>query len=156
MQSEHKGIINSIKPALLSESEIQWLRGDKEVSKTFEYKMKSSIKRKVQSLTQLELPLLIKNNFFLMVGFDETNGLGRDLETGPQSLLNSDYDDLVRQRSRVQIPAKAPLFCLKRQDFRLIWFLKLRISTQILRIYTQTIVLVNSISNNKSLFDKQR
>src|ERR671931_1724405 len=111
MQSEHKVIINSIKPALLSESEIQWLRGDKEVSKTFEYKMRSSIKRKVQSLTQLELPLLIKNNFFLMVGYDETNGLGRDLEMGPppsSSLLNSDYDDLLRQRSRVQIPAKAP------------------------------------------------
>ena len=109
MQSEHKGIINSIKPALLSESEIQWLRGDKEVSKTFEYKMKSSIKRKVQSLTQLELPLLIKNNFFLMVGFDETNGLGRDLETGPQSLLNSDYDDLVRQRSPGPNPGQGSL-----------------------------------------------
>jgi hypothetical protein len=51
MQSEHKVIIDSIKPALLSESEIQWLRGDKEVSNTFEYKMRSSIKRKVQSLT---------------------------------------------------------------------------------------------------------
>ena len=51
MQSEHKVIIDSIKPALLSESEIQWLRGDKEVSNTFEYIMRSSIKRKVQSLT---------------------------------------------------------------------------------------------------------
>ena len=60
MQSEHKVIINSLKPALLSESEIQWLRGDKKVSKTFEYKMRSSIKRKVQSLTQLELPYLLK------------------------------------------------------------------------------------------------
>jgi hypothetical protein len=66
MQSEHKVIINSIKPALLSESEIQWLRGDKKVSKTFEYKMRSSIKRKVQSLTQLELPLLIRNNFLMV------------------------------------------------------------------------------------------
>jgi hypothetical protein len=56
---------NSVSPALLSNSELRWLLGDINVSKSFEYKIKSSIRRKIQILTELELPLLIKNNFFV-------------------------------------------------------------------------------------------
>jgi hypothetical protein len=46
--------------------------------------MKNSIRRKIQTLTELELPLLIKNNFFVSSyhGMDD-DGLGRDLEPGP-------------------------------------------------------------------------
>jgi hypothetical protein len=49
----------------LSSSELRWLLGNINVSKSFEYKIKSSIKRKIQTLTELELPLLVKNNFFV-------------------------------------------------------------------------------------------
>jgi hypothetical protein len=54
---------------LLSKSELHWLPGDINVSKSFEYKIKSSIKRKIQTLTELELPLLVKNNFFVNDGY---------------------------------------------------------------------------------------
>jgi hypothetical protein len=58
---------NNFKPVLLSKSELHWLLGDINVSKSFEYKIKSSIKRKIQTLTELELPLLVKNNSSLMM-----------------------------------------------------------------------------------------
>jgi hypothetical protein len=87
---------------LLSKSELRWLRVDINVSKSFEYKIKSSIKRKIQTLTELELPLLVKNNF---VNDDYNHkiddGLGRDLETGPPLSYPSNDTALVRQRSRV-------------------------------------------------------
>src|ERR1051325_1869504 len=83
---------NDIKPALLSKAELRWLLGDIHVSRSFEYKIRSSIKRKVQTLTELELPLLIRNNFFVNNGGysyeiedDNSNdSLGRDLE--PEAL----------------------------------------------------------------------
>jgi hypothetical protein len=75
----------NFKPQLLSKSELYWLLGDIKVSKSFEYKMKSNIKRKVQTLTELELPLLVKNSF-LSDNYDKVNdNLGRDLQ--PQQVL---------------------------------------------------------------------
>src|SRR5919202_6641230 len=109
---------NNIQPILLSKSELHWLLGDINVSKSFEYKIKSSIKRKIQILTELELPLLVKNNFFVNDDYnhevDDSDGLGRDLESWPHNLNHSVA--LVRQRSRVQIPAKASLFCKKEAE----------------------------------------
>ena len=58
-------IDNTLNPALLSKTELHWLLSDINVSKSFEYKIKSSIRRKIQTLTELELPLLFKNNFFV-------------------------------------------------------------------------------------------
>jgi hypothetical protein len=88
------------------------------VSKSFEYKIKSNIKRKIQTLTELELPLLIKNNFFVNDDYNYKidDGLGRDLESGPPLSYPSNDTALVRQRSRVQIPAKALLFCKKGEE----------------------------------------
>jgi hypothetical protein len=118
MQSDDE--IKDIKPVLLSKSELQWLAGNVKYSKPFQYKMKNSIKRKIQTLTELELPLLVKNNFLVNSDYeiDDDESLGRDLELGPpppQSL--STNSALVRQRSRVQIPSKAPLFCKKEGEF---------------------------------------
>ena len=106
---------NSLGPALLSNFELHWLLGDVNVSKSFEYKIKSSIRRKIQILTELELPLLIENNFFATDDYDKVDDdLGRDLESGPHNLKHNVA--LVRQISRVQIPAKAPCF-VKRSSF---------------------------------------
>ncbi len=44
--------------SLLSKSEIQFLQGQKQVSKSYEYKLKSIIKRKISTLLEKELPLL--------------------------------------------------------------------------------------------------
>jgi hypothetical protein len=75
------------------------------VSKSFEYKIKSSIKKKVQTLTELELPLLVKNNFFVNYNYNHCidDGLGRDLESGPPLSYPSNDTALVRQRSRVTL-----------------------------------------------------
>jgi hypothetical protein len=80
-EEEKQPQIKDIKPVLLSKSELQLLLGNVKFSKPFEYKMKNSIKRKIQTLTELELPLLIKNNFFVSsyYGIDD-DGLGRDSE----------------------------------------------------------------------------
>src|SRR5215212_1964405 len=94
--------IDNSSPALLSTTELRWLRNDIKVSKSFEYKIKSSIKRKVQTLTELELPLLVKNNFFVNNEYIHkiNYGLGRDLESGPPPYYLSNDTALVRQRSR--------------------------------------------------------
>jgi hypothetical protein len=109
----------------LSRSELEWLCGDIKVSKSFEYKIKSSIKRKIQTLTELELPLLVKNNFFsdnYYYNEIDDGDLGRNFEPGPQLHSLSMNSDLVRQRSRVQIPAKASLFCKKEEESRFFLF----------------------------------
>ena len=108
MQSnEEKQPERDPKPVLLSKSELQLLLGNVKFSKPFEYKMKNSIRRKIQTLTELELPLLIKNNFFVSSyhGMDD-DGLGRDLEPGPPTQSLSVNSSLVRQRSRVCIYGK--------------------------------------------------
>jgi hypothetical protein len=117
---------NGLSPALLSKSELHWLLGDINVSKSFEYKIKSSIKRKIQTLTELELPLLVKNNFFVNNDYNhriDDDGLDWDLESGaPLSYLSNHSVALVRQRSRVQIPAKALLFCKKGEELGIFQF----------------------------------
>ena len=45
---------------LFSKSEIQFLQGQKQVSKSYEYKIKSIIKKKTSTLMYKELPLLVK------------------------------------------------------------------------------------------------
>ncbi len=44
--------------SLLSKSEIQYLQGQKKVSRSYEYKLKSIIKKKVSNLMDKEIPLL--------------------------------------------------------------------------------------------------
>ena len=49
--------------SLLSKSEIQFLQGQKQVSRSYEYKLKSVIYSKVSAFLQHELPLLAINHF---------------------------------------------------------------------------------------------
>ena len=81
---------NNFQPVLLSNAETHWLLGDINVSKSFEQKIKGSIKRKVQTLTDLELQLLIRNNFFVnddsyRYGIEDENSLGREFRFGAVS-----------------------------------------------------------------------
>ncbi len=46
--------------SLLSKSEIQYLRGHKQVSRSYEYKLKSIIKKKVANLMSKDIPLVSK------------------------------------------------------------------------------------------------
>jgi hypothetical protein len=94
---------SNFQPVLLSNSELHWLLGDINVSKSFEYKIKSNIRRKIQTLTELELPLLVQNNFFVnddynhFIEDDDGGGLSRDLGSGPLSYpsKNSALDKIV-------------------------------------------------------------
>ena len=90
--------MDNLNPVLLSRTEIQWLLGRIKVSKPFEYQIKSKIKKKVQSLMELELPLLVKTNFIDC--YDESR-LGWDLDRGPHNTKSSidKTQALVRQRS---------------------------------------------------------
>jgi hypothetical protein len=60
--------------SLLSKSEVQYLLGKKQLSKFYEYKLKSVIKKKLANLIDKELPLLYSFN----VGLDLTE-FGRNL-----------------------------------------------------------------------------
>jgi hypothetical protein len=100
---EHAKTDDDLNPVLLSKSELSWLLGDiNNVSKSFEYKIKSRIRRKIQTLTELELPLLIRNNFIVndsgYWNVIDDDRLGRDLEPGSLSSLSTN-SALVRQRS---------------------------------------------------------
>ena len=52
---------NSQELSLLSKTELEWILGNKHISKSFEYKIKSTIKKKIDQLLNFELPLLIQN-----------------------------------------------------------------------------------------------
>lgn len=45
---------------MLSKAEVQYLQGQKQVSKSYEYKLKSILKKKIISLVDNDLPLLAK------------------------------------------------------------------------------------------------
>jgi uncharacterized protein YqgQ len=47
--------------SLLSKTELEWLLGKKLISKPFEYKIKYTIKKKINKFLNFELPLLIQN-----------------------------------------------------------------------------------------------
>jgi hypothetical protein len=49
------------RPVLLSTSEMNYIIGNKKFSKSFQYKIKSSIKKKITKLISFELPLLIES-----------------------------------------------------------------------------------------------
>jgi hypothetical protein len=66
-----------------------WLVGNIEVSKSFEYKMKSSIRRKVQMLFELDIPLLVKNNFIYFSGTNDKEAAFTRAESTRPSTLRS-------------------------------------------------------------------
>ncbi|MBA3978556.1 MAG: hypothetical protein H0X50_10280 [Nitrosopumilus sp.] len=66
--------------SLLSKSEIQYLQNQKQVSKRYEYKLKSIIHRKVSAFLQNELPLLLKCH---LMELDTFKSLGKAKVVGP-------------------------------------------------------------------------
>lgn len=83
-----------VKKSVAKKTELKWLQGEIKVSRLFEYKIRSRIKKKVQTLFDLELPLLIQTSF---TNYENSTELGRDFETGNTKTM---AQALVRQRSR--------------------------------------------------------
>ncbi len=52
-----------MKTSILTNSEFEWLTGKKKISKIYEYRIRSDIKKKLQIFQQLELPLLSQSGF---------------------------------------------------------------------------------------------
>ena len=76
-------------PALLTRTEIKWLLNQVKVSNAYQYRIKSDIKKKLKTFTELEIPLLVKQ------GFLDCNNLSKytqNLMTNPQ---NNNQDNSV-------------------------------------------------------------
>lgn len=87
---------NSHELSLLSKTELEWLLGNKRLSKSFEYKIKSIVKKKIDQFLNFELPLLIQNQI-----------LDKELIQNILDKHDSMLPNLVSKRSRDQIPLKA-------------------------------------------------
>jgi hypothetical protein len=89
-------------PAMLTKTEINWLKGNLNLSAGYQRKIKSDVKRKLRVFYENELPLLLKsglidatvncndvtsncNMIFLLNPIDlcVKTSLGRDLDPGP-------------------------------------------------------------------------
>jgi hypothetical protein len=97
--------------SLLSKSEIQFIQGQKHVSKCYEYKLKSVIKKKISNLLAKELPLL-SNYFSNLNNLTEFSKDSQKVGLKAKEKLQSPvkHCGLSSRRSRVQIPAGASLF----------------------------------------------
>ena len=57
---------NTFKPALLTRTEIEWLCGKVQgLSKAYERRLRFTIRHKIKTLTEVELPLLVKNGYVM-------------------------------------------------------------------------------------------
>ena len=85
-----------IHPSLLTRSELDWLLGNNmTISKSYQYKMKSTIRRKWQTFLNLEFPLLQKSG---IISGDLTV-FGKDLTTfsNTDNPINSSSNDNCAQ-----------------------------------------------------------
>lgn len=73
--------------ALLTPSELAWLKGEKQVSKGYERFLRHSICHKLSILSEIELPLLTLSGFAVSVG----------------SNVSGNYNALVAQPGRVEV-----------------------------------------------------
>ena len=80
---------NSPELSLLSKTELEWLLENKTVSKSFEYKIKSTIKKKIENFLSFELPLLIQTQIL-------DKELIQDILDNPNNMLPSLGKEKVR------------------------------------------------------------
>ena len=72
---------SNFESALLTRTEVGWLLGKVKVSKPYEYRIKSDIRKKIKAFTELELPLLIQHK--IIDNFDLSK-YTQSLRTNPQ------------------------------------------------------------------------
>jgi hypothetical protein len=76
MTQENKG---SIQPALLTRTEIKWLQGKKEVAPAYSRKMRFMIHKKIDTLTNLEIPLLRSKGFSVTIDSNGVTAYGNSM-----------------------------------------------------------------------------
>ena len=72
---------SNIKRALLTRTEIEWLMNNLEISKAYEYRIKSDIRKKFKTFTELEIPLLIEKGIIDNI---DLSVFTQNLMTNPQ------------------------------------------------------------------------
>ena len=82
LKEEKKMKRSHIQPALLTRTEINWLLGNVKVSKPYEYRIKSDIRKKIKTFTDLELPLLLKQRIIDSLDLSKYT---QNLRTNPQT-----------------------------------------------------------------------
>ncbi len=90
---------SNIQPALLTRTEIGWLLGNVKVSKSYEYRIRSDIRKKIKTFTELELPLLIERRIMNRIDLSKYT---QNLRTNPQ--INN--QDISINSSINQIPSQ--------------------------------------------------
>jgi hypothetical protein len=102
--------------ALLTRTERDWLLGKTDVSKPYEYRLRSGIRKKIQILTDIELPLLMKSDFLISC-YESDNSLGTGLETGPDDVRTKEINPCSFGKAKVPgpNPGQGSLFCKKEE-----------------------------------------
>ena len=77
----------NIQPALLTRTETEWLLEKVKISKSYEYRIKSDIKKKLKRFTKLEIPLLVQKGF---IDNNDLSKYSQILMTNPQIINQSD------------------------------------------------------------------
>ena len=72
---------SDFKPALLTRTELNWLLNNAKISKAYQYRIKSDIKKKIKTFTDLELHLLVNKG--IIVNLDLIR-YTQNLRTNPQ------------------------------------------------------------------------
>lgn len=83
----------TIQQALLTRTEIEWLLGNVKVPRTYEYTIKSYIKKKLKAFIDLEIPLLIEKRF---IDITDLSKYTQNLRTDPQ----------VKDHKNLQLPSE--------------------------------------------------
>jgi hypothetical protein len=68
-------------PALLTRTEIEWLLNNVNISKAYEYRIKSDIKKKLKIFAELEMPLLLEKG---IIDNHDLSKYTQNLRTNPQ------------------------------------------------------------------------
>jgi hypothetical protein len=100
-----------LKTSILTTSEFEWLTGKKKISKIYEYRIKSDIKKKLQIFQNAELPLLAQNGFlndlsiFTQLSANTQDGtkdqLGNSTQTEHKKVLRPGFEPgIVALRGR--------------------------------------------------------
>src|SRR3954447_25970995 len=91
--------------SFLSKTELQFLQGQKQVSKSYEYKIKSILKKKLSVLLEKDLPLL--SNFFPKINLDIiSNNANKEIKglTKYSKILNekslNDLTEISKENSK--------------------------------------------------------
>jgi hypothetical protein len=90
---------------LLSQTEKEWLLGNAKLSKGYERKVKSDIKKKIQNFQIFELPLLIEKGF---ISFDSpvtknSNGVTKygNVQNFSQKEKNNNFDNTLSNNIKI-------------------------------------------------------